>query len=93
MFSTLSGGRTFSKLDMSQAYQQLPLSQESKSYLVINTHCGLFCYNRLPFGVSSAPAIFQKVMESLLKGIPGVVAYLDDILITGKTDKDLLMKC
>ena len=40
--------------------------------------------------LSSAPAIFQRVMESLLKGIPGVVAYLDDILITGKTDKDHL---
>ena len=90
LFSTLSGGKTFSKLDMSQAYQQLPLSQESKSYLVINTHRGLFRYNRLPFGVSSASAIFQRVMESLLKGIPGVVAYLDDILITGKTDKDHL---
>ena len=72
-FATLNGGKTFTKLDMRQAYQQLPLAEESKAYLVINTHRGLYQYNRLPFGVSSAPGIFQRVMESLLNGIPGVV--------------------
>ena len=73
LFATLNGGKTFTKLDMRQAYQQLPLAEESKAYLVINTHHGLYQYNRLPFGVSSAPGIFQRVMESLLNGIPGVV--------------------
>ena len=76
----LAGGKLFSKLDMSQAYQQLLLDNESKKYSVINTHCGLlFRYNRLPFGVASAPGIFQRVMESLLSGIPGVIIYIDDI--------------
>ena len=46
------------KLDMSQAFQQILLDEESKSYVVINTHKGLFRYNLLPFGVSSAPGIF-----------------------------------
>ena len=66
LFATLSGGKTFTKLDFSQAYQQLPLDEESKSYVVINTYNGLFQYTRLPYGVSSAPGIFQWVMESLL---------------------------
>ena len=52
----------------------------------INTHKGLYRYNRLPFGVSAAPAIFQRTIETLLQGVPNVSVYLDDILVTGKTD-------
>ncbi|XP_039887198.1 uncharacterized protein K02A2.6-like [Simochromis diagramma] len=83
LFATLSGGKQFSKLDMSHAYQQILLDDESKKYVTVNTSRGLFTYNRLPFGVASAPAIFQRTMESLLKGIPHVAVYLDDILVTG----------
>ena len=43
--------------------------------VAINTHTGLYKVNRLPFGVSSAPSIFQRIMENLLQGIPGVVVY------------------
>ena len=83
LFSNLSGGRYFTKLDPSQAYLQVCLDEQSKSHVVVNTHKGLFWYNRLPYGISSAPAIFQRIMESLLKGIPRVVSNLDDILISG----------
>ena len=60
---------------------------ESRKYVVINTHKGLFRYTRLPFGISSATGIFQHVMESLLLVIDGVVVYLDDILVTGSTEE------
>ena len=90
LFAKMSGGTKFTKLDLSQVYQQVRLDEESKKYVVINTHKGLFQYNRLPFGVSSAPGIFQRVMESLLGNIPGVVVYIDDILITGKADEEHL---
>ena len=59
LFTNLSKGKVFSKLDLSHAYQQLPLDVESKCYVVINTHKGLFRYTRFP---SSAPAIFQRVI-------------------------------
>ena len=72
LMTDLAGGKYFTKLDLSQAYLQLPLDHESSELLTINTHKGLFKYNRLPFGVSSAPAIFQHSMETLLRGLNGV---------------------
>ena len=88
LFVRVAGGTVFSKLDLSQAYQQVLLAEESLKYVVVSTHRGLFHYNRLPFGVSSASGIFQRIMENLLKDIPGVVVYLDDILISGKSETD-----
>ena len=55
MFATLAGGKNFTTLDLSQAYQQLELEEESRKYLAINTHRGLYQYTRLPYGVASAP--------------------------------------
>ena len=90
LLATLAGGKSFTKLDLNQAYTQLALDEESKELTVINTHKGLFRYTRLPFGVSSAPGIFQRNMETLLLGIPSVVVYIDDILITGHTNQEHL---
>jgi len=59
LFAALSGGTHFSKLDMSNAYLQIPLDEKSQVCTVINTHKGLFKYKRLPFGISTAPSIFQ----------------------------------
>ena len=58
--------------------------------MVISTHKGLFRYTRLPYGISSAPGIFQKAMEQLLQGIPHVSVYIDDILITAETEAEHL---
>ena len=75
LFSTFSGGKIFSKLDLSQAYLQVPMDEKSKPYLTINTHRRLFVYNHLPFGVASAPAIFQKIMDTTLWGVTGVICF------------------
>ena len=90
LFATLAGGKVFSKLDLSQAYLQLQLDEKSTSYTTINTHQGLYCYKRLPFGVASAPALFQKMMDTVLRGIPGVICYIDDILVSGKDEESHL---
>ena len=90
LFTSLAGGKTFSKLDLSHAYLQVLLDEASRRLVTINTHKGLFEYQRLLFGVASAPSIFQRVMENLLQGIPRVCVYLDDILVTGSTEEEHL---
>ena len=81
MFTALAGGKRFTKLDLSHAYNQQRLDQDARQYLTINTHKGLYRYTRLPFGVACAPAKFQKVMETILQGLPGVLC-INDILVT-----------
>ena len=85
IFATLAGGQIFSTIDLSNAYQQVRLTEASKELLTINTHKGLFQYDRLPYGIKVAPAIFQSIMDQILSGLSGVCCYLDDILLTSKT--------
>ena len=90
LFATLAGGTHFTKLDLTHAYQQLILDEDSRKFVTINTHRGLYRYTRLPFGIASAPAIFQKTMDMILQGMQRVICYIDDILITGKTKAEHL---
>ena len=90
LFSNLAGGRIFSKLDLSQAYLQLPVDEASKPFLTINTHKGLYVYNRLPFGIALAPAIFQRLMDTVLQGIPDVACHIDDILVSSADEESHL---
>ena len=62
IFANLAGGQKFSKIDPHQAYHQLEMEEDSKKYLTINTHIGLFQYNRLVFGITSTPAIWQRIV-------------------------------
>ena len=63
----------------------MELDEPAQKLAVINTHKGLF-----PFGIASAPGKFQKIMDTVLRGIPGVNCYLDDILVTGATEEEHL---
>ena len=89
IFATLAGGKCFSKLDLSQTYLLVLVDEDSCPYVTVNTHQGLYRYTRLPFGVASAPALFQRLMDTMLQGIPGVTCYIDDILVSGKDEDQL----
>ena len=64
------------------------LEDKSKEMATITTHRVLYRVNRLPFGVASSPSLFQRIMETVLQGLPSVSIYLDDILVTGKSVDD-----
>lgn len=85
LLSTLVGGKLFSKLDLSEAYQQLELDKESEKYINVNTHHGLHTYHYLSYGVSSAPSIFQAVMNQILQRLSHVTCFLNDILVTAES--------
>lgn len=87
-FTKQSGGKKFHTFDLSDVYLAIPVEEESKKLSVIITIFGLMCYNRLCFGVVPATAIFQWQMHSLCYGLEGVAFLLDDIIITGKNDKE-----
>ena len=71
----------FSVIDLSGAFNQLLLDEESAHILTLSTRRGLLATNRLCFGVKTAPAQFQRVIEKILFGLPGVVVRVDDILV------------
>ena len=75
---------------LKRAYQELVLDEESKVYTTATTHRGLFRYKRLPFGISSAPAILQRTMDSLLQGVLHGAVHLDSIFMTGKDTQEHL---
>eukprot|EP00105_Crassostrea_gigas_P033303 XP_011456634.2 PREDICTED: uncharacterized protein K02A2.6 [Crassostrea gigas] len=90
IFASFGGGQKFSKIDLTQAYLQMEVDEVSRNLLTINTHKGLFCFNRLPFGIASAPAIWQRAMNQVLTNIPKTKCILDDMIITGSTDEEHL---
>ena len=90
VFATLGGGRKFAKLDIRQAYLHIPLDEDSKKLLAIITHKRFYEYNRLTFGIASAPSIWQRAMDQILQGLSGVHCVLDDMIFTEKNDDEHL---
>lgn len=88
LFQKLAGGQQFTKIDLKDAYLQVPLDEEARKVLVVNTPLGLYQFNRLPFGVASAAAIFQRALEKLTIQVPGCINYLDDIIVTGRSREE-----
>ncbi|XP_053390286.1 uncharacterized protein K02A2.6-like [Mercenaria mercenaria] len=90
LFASLGKGKSFSKIDLINAYLHVEIDEDSKQYLTTSTHKGLFRYNRLVFGIASAPAIFQRLIEQVVGDIPNVEVILDDMIVTGQDDNEHL---
>ena len=87
-FYAMKGGEKFSKIDIRAAYNHIALREEDQDLTTMTTPHGLMKWTRLPYGVSSATAIFQDVLTKVLQGIDHCVRRVDDILITGRDDED-----
>lgn len=95
VLSRLNGKKVFSKVDMKHGFHQLKLDESSREITTFAILDGLWRYKRLMFGVTTAPEIYQSVMQRLVGDISGVEAYLDDIIVSGDTkelhDRSLIL--
>ena len=84
IYAQLQGSKIFSALDMRSGYFHIELSEEAKpktAFVPGGPHGSKFQFNRCPFGLSQAPAYFQRLVHEVLRGLPFTFGYLDDILI------------
>lgn len=88
IFDQVSGASIFSTLDLKSGYWQIPMDESSIPKTAFTCHLGLFEFLRMPFGLSNAPAIFQRVMNKVLSGLIGkcCMVYIDDIVIYSKSE-------
>ncbi|KAA8578257.1 hypothetical protein FQN60_018737, partial [Etheostoma spectabile] len=81
----LSGATMFTSLDAASGFWQIPLHSESTKLTTFITPFGRYAFKRLPFGITSAPEIFQRKMTETLNGLEGVAIFMDDVLVYGDT--------
>ena len=82
--------RCISKLDLLKGYWQVPLSPKARKVYSFVTGTGLYNFDVLPFGCKNAAASFQRLMNKVVQGIPGVACYLDDIIVYSDSLSDHL---
>ncbi|XP_055522702.1 uncharacterized protein K02A2.6-like [Wyeomyia smithii] len=81
IFASLANCTVFSQIDLTDAFLQVLVDENSRNLLTINTHRGLYQYNRLPPGVKAAPGAFQQIIDAMLAGLPCICGYLDDVIV------------
>ena len=87
LMEEMAGATIFSKLDLRSGYHQIELEKESRHITTFRTHKGLYQYKRLPFGLSSAPEVFQHTIQQVLEGIQGTKSIADDIIVYGRNQE------
>ncbi|KAI8116310.1 Transposon Tf2-6 polyprotein [Lucilia cuprina] len=85
----LKGAKFFSILDCKKGFWQIPVTDRTKQILTFSTPWGRYSCKRLPFGISSAPEVFQSLMQQLFSHLPNVKVAIDDILVHSKNLNEL----
>ncbi|EYC11418.1 hypothetical protein Y032_0050g1903 [Ancylostoma ceylanicum] len=87
ILQNMAGKRFFSTLDMCSGYWQIPLEESSREKSSFTTPEGLYQFRVVPFGLSTSPAVFQRLMDAVLSDLLGkeVFCYIDDIMICTDT--------
>ncbi|DBA66174.1 TPA: hypothetical protein ACH3X2_14269 [Trebouxia sp. C0005] len=88
LLDRLQGASVFSSLDLQSWYHQVRIADEDVPKTAFRTHKGLFEFRVLSFGLTNAPAVFQREMNKVFAGLPFVLVYLDDILMFSKSAKE-----
>ena len=89
IFHKISGCQFFSKIDMYQAFFNIPFNDADKKLTAINTPCGVYLFNVLPYGIKSSPGIFNDfVQNTLIKDLVTVHAFYDDVIITSSSREE-----
>ena len=88
LLNSIGNVQFFARLDLAQAYHQIPVSEDLAMAQTIVTHRGAFKVNTLQFGISTAAGYFQSLIEDVLKGLEGVYPYFD-IFIAANSSKHL----
>ena len=91
---TLAGSCWFSTLDLVSGYWQVEMSQKDREKTAFCLPDGLFEFKVMPFGLSNAPATFQRLMDLLLAGLKwnSCLVYLDDVIVVGSTFEEHLLR-
>jgi hypothetical protein len=88
--SNLTGCKVFSKIDLVKGYYQVPVAEVDIPKTAVVTPFGLFKFLVMPFGLKNAAQSFQRMMESLFRGLNFVFIYLDDILVASGSREEHL---
>ena len=80
IFDRIGASKCYSKFDLCKGYYQIKLDENSKDYSSFTTHRGLFRFNVMSFGLSSASSTFNRMMRKLLNKTENLDSYIDDVL-------------